>query len=260
VKTFYSLNKKDKGLFRIYQPDIFAMLTRQVSNNALASNGSIQDLSDRENITLLLERWLIFRPEVLILVDPYLKTDEVGCGIVTDYIQKFTSEGVAVIILASKPYRLESICDRIININPIQLTKDPSIREELPSSKSRSLISWVPTFIKNYGFAFLLFIAYLFLEVKIINFADVLILTRQISILGFAVVGVYFTTLCDGFNFSVGSQAALTAVLVVFLAVKLNLPLGLIVLLTFIFSMVLSMLYSVITIKTGIPIMLFSLG
>ena len=69
-----------------------------------------------ELIQLTLERWLIFNPKVLILLEPFALCDVKDVGVVKNYIKKFQEKGTTVIIVNTRDEYIEDISDRTINI------------------------------------------------------------------------------------------------------------------------------------------------
>ncbi len=256
--------EKIKGLIGYIGNDVLNMLKKELRGRVKGTADTMLDLTSHDKLFIILERWLIYRTEVLILVDPFSKTDEVGCGIISEFIGKFTKAGAAVIIITSRQNRLDEICDRVIDLNANALLEPSSVAADLPSRVSgRShgkLAGNLHENWKKYAAALFIILAYIFLEYHLLSIRDITILLRQFSIMGFAVLGVYLTVLCDGFNFSVGAQAALTTVLAVFLYATGGLPVWLIVIITFAVAILQGMFFALSTLKTGIPILLFSLG
>lgn len=111
-----SVNKV-KRRFGLISGKILKMLQKQyLANNMTKSSGSIEDLDRNGRISLLLERWYIFRPEVLVLHDPFLFADIIGSEIIAKYIQKIANRGTAILVIASRPQKLECVCHKILNI------------------------------------------------------------------------------------------------------------------------------------------------
>lgn len=69
-----------------------------------------------ELIQLTLERWLIFNPKVLILLEPFALCDVKDVGVVKNYLKKFQEKGTTIIIVNTRDEYIEDISDRIINI------------------------------------------------------------------------------------------------------------------------------------------------
>lgn len=75
------------------------------------------DTEVNDYIAMLLERWLLFNPQVLILLEPFAQCDVYGVSMVKSYIRRFTERGASVIIIKSKEEYIEDISDEIVNLN-----------------------------------------------------------------------------------------------------------------------------------------------
>ncbi|QOX62486.1 hypothetical protein FRZ06_03560 [Anoxybacterium hadale] len=95
---------------------VLKMLENEIKNNLKVKHENIRDMSVNEYILLLLERWLIYKPKVMILFEPFVHCDIFGVSLVKSYIKKFTEAGSAVIIIKSREEYVEDISDRIIHI------------------------------------------------------------------------------------------------------------------------------------------------
>ena len=69
-----------------------------------------------ERIRLLMERWYIFNPKVLILYEPFSFCDALGVSIISSYTRRFAERGTAVIIIQSGQDYMQELADRIIHI------------------------------------------------------------------------------------------------------------------------------------------------
>lgn len=95
---------------------VLKMLENEMKNNLKVKHENIRDMSVNEYIILLLERWFIYKPKVLILFEPFVHCDIFGVSLVKSYIKKFTEVGSAVIIIKSREEYVEDISDRILHI------------------------------------------------------------------------------------------------------------------------------------------------
>jgi len=111
-----SLNKISSLRYVFSRHKILKVLENEVQNNILESNYNICDMTTNDYIVLLLERWYICRPKVLILFEPFFHCDIFSISLVKSYIKKFTGIGTTVIIVKSRKEYAEDISDRIISI------------------------------------------------------------------------------------------------------------------------------------------------
>lgn len=90
--------------------------------HALDPNPSLQDElggpmreSDvNERIAVTLERWYLYNPRVMILLEPFERCDLYGISIVRSYIGKIAGRGACVIIIKSRAEYAEDISDEIL--------------------------------------------------------------------------------------------------------------------------------------------------
>ena len=71
-----------------------------------------RDVNDR--IAVMMERWLLYNPKVLVMMDPFERCDLYGVSMVRSYILRFASSGTAVIVLRARDEYMEDISDEII--------------------------------------------------------------------------------------------------------------------------------------------------
>jgi len=92
------------------------MLENEIRNNIKIMPEDIRNMNVNDYITLLMERWFIYRPKVLILFEPFVHCDIYGVSLVKSYIKRFSDIGTTVIIIKSREEYVEDISDRIIHI------------------------------------------------------------------------------------------------------------------------------------------------
>lgn len=76
----------------------------------------VRDMDIKGRISILLERWLIYNPNVIIFFDPFLHCDNHGVAFVRSYIRRFTQRNTAVILIQSREEYAEDITDQRIDI------------------------------------------------------------------------------------------------------------------------------------------------
>ncbi|MGE5613775.1 MAG: ATP-binding cassette domain-containing protein [Bacillota bacterium] len=109
-----SLHKIPSLRYFLNQSRITSFLENEVKKDIIHIRHPVQDMSTSDCFVLLLERWYIYKPKVLILFEPFMHCDIFGISLVKSYIRKFTGFGTTVIILKSSPEYTEDISDRII--------------------------------------------------------------------------------------------------------------------------------------------------
>lgn len=111
-----SLDKISSLQYILSKHKMGKMLEREIKDNIVETGDDIKDMSINEHIVLLLERWYVYKPKVLILFEPFVHCDIYGVSLVKSYIKKFTSLGTTVIIVKSREEYIVDISDRIISI------------------------------------------------------------------------------------------------------------------------------------------------
>ncbi len=77
----------------------------------------VKNLDMNDYITLSMEKWYLFNPKLLILLDPFEQCDVYGVSIIKSYIMKMRRRGTAVIIIKAKEEYITDISDEIINLD-----------------------------------------------------------------------------------------------------------------------------------------------
>lgn len=72
---------------------------REWKNKHPFSNNSIKDMSIYDRLSLQLESWLIYRPDVIVMLEPFLHLDQQGRGIFAQYFAQYKRIGISVIVL-----------------------------------------------------------------------------------------------------------------------------------------------------------------
>ncbi len=63
---------------------------------------------------ILFQRWLLFRPALLVCVDPYSRADAIMQGIIFEKLHEMAAEGTTIVISSPDKNDLTPICDRIL--------------------------------------------------------------------------------------------------------------------------------------------------
>jgi ribose transport system ATP-binding protein len=91
-------------------------LYRQLKNQYPDFPEHTADCSLAERIIIQMESFLVFGPEVLIMLDPFFQLDANCRNIVSDYIKKFIKRGAAVLLISPGGSVYNEICSRTIQI------------------------------------------------------------------------------------------------------------------------------------------------
>jgi ABC-type sugar transport system ATPase subunit len=112
-----SLNKLSVFQHVFMQRKVLKMLEKEVKDNLTVRHENVKSMSVNDYISLLLERWYIYKPKVLILFEPFIHCDIYGVSLVKSYIKRFTGLGTTVIIVKSREEYMEDISDRMISVD-----------------------------------------------------------------------------------------------------------------------------------------------
>ena len=77
-------------------------------------NDPLQESDVNSRIAVTLERWYLYNPKVMILLEPFERCDLYGVSIVRSYIRKLADRGACVIIIKSRVEYTEDISDEIL--------------------------------------------------------------------------------------------------------------------------------------------------
>jgi ABC-type uncharacterized transport system ATPase subunit len=77
------------------------------------------DRGTLSRIAVVFERWYVYAPDVLLLLEPFLQCDAYGVSMIKAYIKQFTQNGTAVIIVTSCAEHIEDVSDSLVNLEYI---------------------------------------------------------------------------------------------------------------------------------------------
>lgn len=93
-----------------------AMLKEQLIHNGEEYKIDSDSESPLISIFIIMERWYVFKPKVLVLYEPFYQCDVYGISIIKTYINKFKKLGASIIIVKSRSTDIEDISDNIIKV------------------------------------------------------------------------------------------------------------------------------------------------
>jgi ABC-type sugar transport system ATPase subunit len=93
--------RKVSNRIDIFPTDVIKALEKQAEKLNISPGKKVRQLTDLEYLTVLFERWYIFQPKVLILLEPFLFCDSVQTRAIMQYIEKFIAMGTGVILITS---------------------------------------------------------------------------------------------------------------------------------------------------------------
>lgn len=111
-----SLNKLSSLECAVAEKKIARLLERDIESAGIKSRTATGELGTNERIALTLERWLLYRPKVMVLLEPFALCDAYGVSLVKFYLKKIAAGGTAVIAVLSRKGYMAELGDRFINL------------------------------------------------------------------------------------------------------------------------------------------------
>lgn len=112
-----SLNKISSFNYLVNQEELGKAVFKELKSKGIEKNDLISELDVNKRICVALERWIIFRPRVFIIYEPFIHCDNYGLSLIKSYIKKFAENGCTVIIIKSRTEYVEDISDEKIYIS-----------------------------------------------------------------------------------------------------------------------------------------------
>lgn len=79
----------------------------------------VSGLDQYTRLSILLERWYIFNPKAVIMVEPYQYCDIACITLVNSYVRRFVEKGISVVMLTMRTHNIENFNYRLINIEDV---------------------------------------------------------------------------------------------------------------------------------------------
>ena len=111
-----SLNKISNFNYLMNQYEIKKVILEGLRAKDINKMDFVSKLDINQKICVSLERWLIFRPKVFIIFEPFIYCDNYGLSLIKNYLKKFAKAGTTVIVIKSRLEYIEDISDEIISI------------------------------------------------------------------------------------------------------------------------------------------------
>ena len=111
-----SLNKISNLNYLINQYELKRVIFEELKSKDINKSDLVSALDVDQKICVSLERWLIFRPKVFIIFEPFIYCDNYGLSLIKNYLKKFAKAGTTVIVIKSRLEYIEDISDEIISI------------------------------------------------------------------------------------------------------------------------------------------------
>ena len=111
-----SLNKISNLNYLINKYELKRVIFEELKSKDINKSDLVSALDINQKICVSLERWLIFRPKVFIIFEPFIYCDNYGLSLIKNYLKKFAKAGTTVIVIKSRLEYIEDISDEIISI------------------------------------------------------------------------------------------------------------------------------------------------
>ncbi|MCR4907210.1 MAG: hypothetical protein K5985_00135 [Lachnospiraceae bacterium] len=92
------------------------LLSETVRKSGILSDTAEERQDVNDIICITLERWFVFRPQVLFMLEPFARCDAYGSMVVRSYIRKFAMNGTAVVLIKSRDEYVGDLSDQILNL------------------------------------------------------------------------------------------------------------------------------------------------
>lgn len=111
-----SLNKLSSIEYTMAEHRLVKMLEKEIGQSGVESEDRIRTLGINDRIVLTMERWHVYNPRVMILLEPFVQCDAYGVSLVKSYIKKIAAAGTCVVVIKSREEYMEEITDRFVGI------------------------------------------------------------------------------------------------------------------------------------------------
>ena len=84
--------------------------------NGTDLDSDLRIVDQNGRIRIDMEKWYMFKPDVLIMYEPFSACDAYGASVIESYIKKFTNIGTSVIVVKTSQEYMSEISDQLINV------------------------------------------------------------------------------------------------------------------------------------------------
>lgn len=95
------------------------ILSNELEIETVSSGQITGRLGKNDHISVAMDRWYIFNPDVIILYEPFTSCDAYGVSVILSYVKKMADRGTSIIIVKSNSEYMEECSDRIIDLDEI---------------------------------------------------------------------------------------------------------------------------------------------
>lgn len=111
-----SLNKISSLEYTMAEHRLVKMLEKEIGQTGMGTEERIRTLGMNDRIALTLERWHVYNPRVMILLEPFAHCDAYGVALVKSYIKKIAGGDTCVVVVKSREEYMEELTDRFIEV------------------------------------------------------------------------------------------------------------------------------------------------
>ena len=111
-----SLNKISSFEYTMAERRLTKMLEKGVCQSGMEGEERIRTLGLNDRIVLTLERWHVYNPRVMVLLEPFGQCDTYGVSLVKSYIRQIAAGGTCVVVIKAREEYMEELSDRFITI------------------------------------------------------------------------------------------------------------------------------------------------
>lgn len=111
-----SLNKLSSLEYTMAEHKLVKMLEKEIGQSGVGTGDRIRALGVNDRIVLTLERWHVYNPRVMILLEPFVQCDTYGVSLVKSYMKKIAAGGTCVVVIKSRDEYMGDISDRFIAV------------------------------------------------------------------------------------------------------------------------------------------------
>jgi len=97
---------------------------QQLGVNVNKQNKVMKDFDSYIKLKVLLYRWLLYNPKLLVYIKPFAGADLIMKEIIYSSLDKAVKQGIGIVVFSSDLSELSSICDRILILSEGKISKE----------------------------------------------------------------------------------------------------------------------------------------
>ncbi len=112
-----SLRKIPAKGFVLWGKKLTSMIENEISGKFKDSEEEYLNKETLSRIAVMFERWRVYTPKVILLLEPFIQCDAHGVALVKSYIKQFSEMGAAVVIVTSRAEHIDELSDCVVVID-----------------------------------------------------------------------------------------------------------------------------------------------